>query len=147
MNREIVNRKALSTFYSLFTIHDLLVYDPQKVRYLRNDPTGRRRVGPGHRLVELRDAEASDDLFLLLRVPDRASIILDRDISAVFIFYFLCHLFIFDFRIAIFDLAKSILKTDNRKSKIENRKFKQVPQPASRAILRLRADLSFSKAR
>ena len=106
MNREIVNRKALSTFYSLFTIHDLLVYDPQKVRYLRNDPTGRRRVGPGHRLVELRDAEASDDLFLLLRVPDRASIILDRDISAVFVFYFLCHdLINYEFRITNYDFC------------------------------------------
>ena len=92
------------------------------MRYLRNDPTRRRRVWPRHRLIKLRYAEAPDDLFLLLRVADRAAIILDRDASA-FIFCFLCHLSIFDFRIAIFDLAKAVYPTRDRKSKIENRKL------------------------
>ena len=61
------------------------------MRYLRDYTTRRGRVRPGHRLIELRDAEASNDLFLLLGVTDRAAIILDRHVSAVFNFRFLCH--------------------------------------------------------
>ena len=74
------------------------------MRDLSHDAAHRRCVGPRNRLVQFRDAEALNDVLLLLRVSDRATIVLDRDASA-FIFCLLCHLSIFDFRIAIFDLA------------------------------------------
>ena len=72
------------------TTNNQLVYDPQQVRDLCHDAAHRRRIGPRHRLVQLRDAEALNDVLLLLRVSDRATIVLDRDASA-FIFCLLCH--------------------------------------------------------
>jgi hypothetical protein len=110
------------------TTNNQLFYDPQKVRYLRNDPTGRGSVRPGHRLIELRDPEASDDLLLLLRVADRAAIILDRDVSAVFFFYFLCHLSISDCGLRIADLSAA----PKSQCKIETRVRSQIRQPRSR---------------
>ena len=92
--------KALVTIYDL----RLTFYDPQQVRDLRHDAAHRRRIRPRNRLVQFCDAEALNDVLLLLRVSDRATIVLDRDASA-FIFCLLCHLSIFDSRIAIFDLA------------------------------------------
>src|SRR5215204_2204679 len=72
------------------TTNNQLIYDPQQVRDLRNDAAHRWRIGPRNRLVQLRDAEALNDVLLLLRVSDRAAIVLDRDASA-FIFCLLYH--------------------------------------------------------
>ena len=85
-------RNPASDCHEQRTTNNQLFYDPQKVRYLRNDPTSRGSVRPGHRLIELRDPEASDDLLLLLRVADRAAIILDGDVATL-VFSFLCHTF------------------------------------------------------
>src|SRR5204863_5542408 len=87
-----------------------------------------------HRLIQLRDPEALNDVLLLLRVSDRATIVLDRDASA-FIFCLLCHLSIFDFRIAIFDLAIAVrvLTIANRKSAIANYMSSSTALPRSRA--------------
>ena len=56
--------------------------DPQKVRHFRDDAAHRWSILTRDRLIELSDPEASNDLFLLFSVADRAAIILDRDVSA-----------------------------------------------------------------
>ena len=61
------------------------------MRNLRNDAAHRGVVRPGHRLIELGDAEALYDRLLLRRVSDRAAIVLDRDVRVVHFFSFLCH--------------------------------------------------------
>jgi hypothetical protein len=80
--RKMVN----GALYLQFTVYHLALTigldDPQEMRHLRNDAAGRRRVGARHGLIQLRDPEASDYFLLLLRVADRAAIILDRDIAA-----------------------------------------------------------------
>ena len=92
------------------------------MRNLRNNAAHSRRVGPRNRLIQLGDAKTSNDIFLLFRVSDRASIILDRNRSTVFLLCFLCHLSIFDFdlRFSISQLVVSKLAIANRKSKIAN---------------------------
>lgn len=70
--------------------NQLLNYAEQ-VRDLRDDAAHRRRIWPRDRLVQLRDAEALDDLLLRLRVTDRAAVVLDRDVTARRVFFFLCH--------------------------------------------------------
>jgi len=72
------------------TSNNQLVYDPQQVRDLCNDSAHRRRIGPRNCLIQLRDAEALNDVLLLLRVSDRATVVLDRDAIA-FYFCLLCH--------------------------------------------------------
>ena len=70
------------------------------MRNLINDAAHRRRVLTRYRLVELGNAKAPDDVFLLFGIADRASVILDRDISAARIFCFLCHdLYNYEFQI------------------------------------------------
>ena len=68
----------------------ILVYDPKKMRNLRDDASHRRRIRPRNLLIELRNAETRYDQLLFLRVADRAAIVLDRDRAAC-VFFFLCH--------------------------------------------------------
>lgn len=59
------------------------------MRYLSNDPASRSGIRSGDRLVQLRDPEALDDLFLIFGVTDHAPVVLDLDLTCCFCF--LCH--------------------------------------------------------
>lgn len=108
------------------------------MRNLRNNTAHRRGILARNLLVKLCDAEALNDVFLLLSVADRAAIVLDRDAPA-FIFRFLCHLSISDCgsRIADFsfrsEFATSIRIRTRTKSAIRN------PNPQLREFLNLLA--------
>jgi hypothetical protein len=73
------------------------------VRHLCHNAAHRGIIGPFHNLIEFGYPQAPHDFLLLLRIADRAFIILDLDYRAVSFFSFLCHFFLFstfDFRSA-----------------------------------------------
>jgi hypothetical protein len=89
--------------------------------------TIRKRCGTFHNLIEFGYPQAPHDFLLLLRIADRAFIVLDLDYCAVSFFSFLCHFFIFsmfDFQSA-FARANDVLgaSADEARIGIANRKL------------------------
>ena len=81
--RSTTNYQPL-TFIRLFN-------NSQKVWNFVDDAAHRGRIRATDRLVELRYAEAFDDVLLLLRIADRTAVILYLDRSAGRIFVLICH--------------------------------------------------------
>jgi len=137
-----------------------LIYDPQQMRNLRDNTPRRRRVRPRDGLVQLGDAKVANNVLLLLRIPDRASVILYLDRPAARILFFLSHVSISDCGMRISYLTApiplSILKPlsdqrrdRGRKSAVRNPQsaITQVPQPACREALQLPSGPSSASAR
>ena len=61
------------------------------MRYLRNDAARRGRINSFDRLIELGNTEALDNRLLFFRVADHAPVILDLDLAAAVVFFFLFH--------------------------------------------------------
>ena len=119
-----------------------LFNDPEKMRDLRDDASHRWRVRSRNLLIELRDAETRYDQLLILRIADRAAIILDRDRSACF-FFFLCHISSFKFQVSNFRSFR--FQIENLEPETWN--LKLTPRPAYREGEQLRADPSCGSIR
>lgn len=63
------------------------------MRDLCDDTAGSGRIRTRYRLIQLGDSQALNDLFLFLGIADHTPVILDLDLAARVLFFFLCHNF------------------------------------------------------